>query len=53
MLSDSEAEGVKLVFSESENSEGYFGKVDGENRYTVYNIMLEIVPIKMSIENQL
>ena len=50
MVSDSEAEGVKLIFKETDESSGYFGKVNGENSYAVYNVKLEIVPIKLSIE---
>jgi hypothetical protein len=49
MISDSMAEGVKLIFRETKKSSGYFGKVRGENRYAVYNIQLEIVPIKLKI----
>jgi len=52
MVSENKAEGIKVIFKENENSSGYFGKVNGENSYAVYNIEVEVIPINLEIKNK-
>lgn len=53
MISEMEAEGIQLTFSETANSRGFKGELDyrGE-RYTVLNVALSIHPIELTIKRK-
>lgn len=41
--------GTKFVFSQQEDSAGYWGKIGGQNTYTVTRVHLDISPISVTI----
>lgn len=42
--------GVKLTFSQRDDTEGYWGKIEGKETYAATNVYLDIVPIKVKIK---
>ncbi|MEM7738039.1 MAG: cyanophycinase [Deinococcota bacterium] len=43
-----ESDGVRVVFSKDETTQGYWGRVDGEN-YSVVNVLMVVEPITVSV----
>lgn len=50
--SKNKGQGLKLIFSETDETEGYWGKVDGINSYAAINVNLDFIPITITIEEK-
>lgn len=50
MLDDVNAIGVKVIFSETENTEGFYGKISGQYTYSAVNVNVSIVSITLTIQ---
>ncbi|MEM6431272.1 MAG: cyanophycinase [Deinococcota bacterium] len=44
-----ESDGVRVVFSKDETTQGYWGRVDGEN-YSVVGVLMAVEPITVSVQ---
>ncbi|MBS4539169.1 cyanophycinase [Clostridium sp. D2Q-11] len=47
---DTDGNGVKLIFNQKEDTQGYWGKIDGRESYAATNVYLDILPIKVQIK---
>ncbi|WDC84707.1 hypothetical protein PL321_03315 [Caloramator sp. mosi_1] len=48
---DANGDGFELIFKKGENSQGYWAYLDGNNdSYSVTNVILDIIPIKVTIK---
>ncbi len=47
---EKKGEGFKLVFSESDQTKGYWGKIDGQESYAAVNVSLDITPMEVKLK---
>jgi len=50
LTGDKRGEGFKLVFSETKQTKGYWGKINGEESYAAINVSLDVTPMKVKLK---
>jgi len=50
LTNDTKGLGTKFVFRKGDNTEGFWGKIQGKESYAALNVYLDIVPIEISIK---
>lgn len=49
MKDSSHGYGIKAIFRKGEDTEGYWGKIDGIESYAAINVYMDIIPIEVNI----
>ncbi len=50
LTSEKKGEGFKLAFQETGQTQGYWGKIDGEESYAAINVSLDITPMEVKLK---
>jgi hypothetical protein len=43
---------MKLIFRKTEKTTGYFGKINGEETFSVLNVSLDFIPITVDVKER-
>jgi cyanophycinase len=50
LTGDKKGEGFKLVFSETNQTKGYWGRINGEESYAAINVSLDVTPMEVKLK---
>ena len=50
LISEKKGEGFKLVFSETDQTQGYWGKINGVESYAAVNVSLDLTPMEVKLK---